>query len=128
MYLYPAFFYKDETDGYSVVFHDLELATCGSSLQEAFIMAEEALTGRIYLMLRDNETLPPPSNLDIVKKPKEAEFGTLIKIDKKYLTHDKCLRKNVTIPAWLAETAENANLNFSQELQNALKAKLKIAL
>lgn len=128
MYLYPAFFYKDETGGYSVVFHDLELATCGSSLQEAFIMAEEALTGRIYLMLRDNETLPPPSNLDIVKKPKEAEFGTLIKTDKKYLTQDKCLRKNVTIPAWLAEAAENANLNFSQELQNALKAKLKIAL
>ena len=128
MYIYPAFFYKDEKCGYSVVFHDLELATCGSSLQEAFIMAEEALTGRIYLMLRDNETLPPPSNLDIVKKPKEAEFGTLIKTDKKYLTQDKCLRKNVTIPAWLAEAAENANLNFSQELQNALKAKLKSAL
>ncbi len=128
MYLYPAFFYKDETGGYSVVFQDLELATCGSSLQEAFVMAEEALTGRIYLMLRENEALPPPSSLDIIKKPKEAEFGTLIKTDKKYLTQDKCLRKNVTIPAWLAEAAENANLNFSQELQNALKQRLQIAL
>jgi len=36
--------------------------------------------------------------------------------------------KNVTIPAWLADAAETANLNFSQELQNALKAKLQVGL
>ena len=127
MYLYPASFYKDEIGGYSVVFHDLDLATCGTSLQEAFIMAEEALTGRIHLMLMDNEKLPLPSELSGIEKPKEAEFVTLIKTDKKYLMQNKCLRKNVTVPAWLAEAAENANLNFSQELQNALKAKLQIA-
>lgn len=128
MYLYPAFFFKDETGGYSVVFNDLELATCGDTLQEAFIMAEEVLTGRIHLMLKDGEKLPKPSELDSVKKPKEAEFVTLIKTDRKYLTQDKCVRKNVTIPAWLVEAAESANLNFSQELQNAIKNKLQIAL
>ena len=128
MYLYPAIFYKDETGGYSVAFYDLELATCGDTLQEAFIMAEEALTGRIHLMLKDNEKLPIPSEFANIKKPKEAEFITLIKTDRKYLKKDKSLRKNVTIPAWLAEAAETANLNFSQELQNALKAKLKVGV
>lgn len=128
MYLYPAIFYKNEEGGYSVVFHDLELATCGNSLEEAFIMAEEALTGRIYLMLSDNETLPIPSVLSAIQKPKEAEFIALIKTDKKYLTKNKSIRKNVTIPAWLADAAENANLNFSQELQNALKKKLHISV
>lgn len=128
MYLYPAIFYKDETGGYSVDFYDLELATCGDTLQEAFVMAEEALTGRIHLMLKDNEKLPIPTEFANIKKPKEAEFITLIKTDKKYLKQDKCLRKNVSLPAWLAEAAENANLNFSQELQNALKAKLQVEI
>lgn len=127
MYLYPAVFYKDETGGYSVVFYDLELATCGDSLQEAYIMAKEALTGRIHLMLKDGEPLPTPSEPNKIKKPKEAEFVTLIKTDKKYLTKDKAVHKNITIPAWLAEAAENADLNFSQELKNALKTKLNIA-
>ena len=128
MYLYPAIFYKDETGGYSVAFYDLELATCGDTLQEAFVMAEEALTGRIHLMLKDNEKLPIPSEFANIKKPKEAEFITLIKTDRKYLKKDKCLRKNVTIPAWLSEAAENAGLNFSQELQCALKTRLHIGV
>jgi len=116
MYIYPAFFYKDD-DGYSVVFKDLELATGGSTLQEALLMAEEALTGRVYLMLQDGETLPAATEIENITKPQDADFVTLIKTD-----------KNVTLPAWLAEAAENANLNFSQELQNALKQRLQIAL
>ncbi|MEL3901822.1 type II toxin-antitoxin system HicB family antitoxin [Treponema phagedenis] len=125
MYIYPAIFYK-EGSGYSVVFHDIELATCGDTLEEAIIMAEEALTGRVYLMLKDGHTLPLPSSIEKIKKPKAAELISLIKTDKKYLTQEKSVRKNLTLPAWLAEAAENANLNFSQELQNALKAKLGI--
>ena len=117
MYIYPAFFYKDN-DGYSVVFKDLELATGGSTLQEALLMAEEALTGRVYLMLQDGETLPAATEIG---NKKQENF-------KKYLIQDKSVRKNVTLPAWLAEAAENANLNFSQELQNALKQRLQIAL
>ncbi|WP_289844092.1 hypothetical protein [Treponema denticola] len=42
------------------------------------------------------------------------------------MTYSRAVRKNVSLPAWLAEAAETANLNFSQELQNALKAKLKV--
>ncbi len=125
MYIYPAYFYKE--DGvYSVVFHDLELATYGESLKEAVTMAEEALTGRIHLMLKDGEALPSPTNIEDIKDKKNSSFISLIKTDKKYLEKEKCVRKNLTLPAWLAQAAENANLNFSQELQNALKEKLHI--
>ena len=44
------------------------------------------------------------------------------------MAENKAIRKNVTLPAWLAEAAENANINFSQELQSALKQRLQIAL
>lgn len=125
MYIYPAVFYKDDT-GYSVVFHDIELATCGETLGEALIMAEEALTGRIHLMLKDGEELPTPSPIEDIKKPADAEFITLVKTDRKYLVQGKSVRKNLTLPAWLAEAAENADLNFSQELQTALKTRLNI--
>jgi phage protein len=99
MYIYPAFFYKDN-DGYSVVFKDLELATSGATLQEALLMAEEALTGRVYLILQDGETLPKASDIENIQKPKEADFVTLIKTDKKYLTQDKAVRKDVENRTW----------------------------
>mgnify|MGYP000860544576 FL=1 len=127
MYIYPAIFYKDE-NGYSVVFYDIELATMGDTLEEALIMAEEALTGRISLLLKDGETLPNPTAIEDIEKPKDAEFITLVKTDRKYLAQEKSVRKNLTIPAWLAEAAENAGLNFSQELQCALKTRLHIGV
>ncbi|MGP1438424.1 MAG: type II toxin-antitoxin system HicB family antitoxin [Treponema sp.] len=125
MYIYPAIFYK-EREGYSVVFNDIELSTIGENLEQAILMAEEALTGRLYLMLKDGESLPTPSKIEDITKPKEAEFITLIKTDKKYLSKEKTIRKNLRIPMWLANAAENAGLNFSQELQLALKNKLHI--
>ena len=125
MYIYPAIFYKDE-NGYSVVFYDIELATMGDTLEEALIMAEEALTGRISLLLKDGAALPNPTAIEDIEKPEDAEFITLVKTDRKYLTQEKSVRKNLTIPAWLAEAAENAGLNFSQELQYALKTRLHI--
>lgn len=127
MYIYPAFFYKDE-NGYSVVFYDIELATMGDTLEEALIMAEEALTGRISLLLKDGAALPNPTAIEDIEKPEDVEFITLIKTDRKYLTQEKSVRKNLTIPAWLAEAAENAGLNFSQELQYALKTRLHIGV
>ena len=89
-------------------------------------MAEEALTGRISLLLKDGAELPNPTAIEDIEKPEDAEFITLIKTDRKYLTQEKSVRKNLTIPAWLAEAAENAGLNFSQELQYALKTRLHI--
>ena len=47
-----------------------------------------------------------------------------IEFNKRY--NKKAIRKNVTIPAWLNELAEEKNVNFSNVLQNALIKKLNI--
>lgn len=125
-YIYPASFYKDERGGYAVGFCDFELATCVETLEEAFVMAEEALTARVFLMLRDGEELPLPSAISDVTKPEDAEFTALIKTDAKYLGQEKSVRKNVTLPAYLAEAAEKADINFSKVLRDALKEKLSL--
>ncbi len=40
---------------------------------------------------------------------------------------EKAVRKNVSLPAWLAAEAEKAHVNLSRVLQDALKEKLNIA-
>ena len=39
---------------------------------------------------------------------------------------EKSVKKTLTIPAWLNDLAVKNNVNFSQTLQNALKAKLGV--
>lgn len=46
--IYPACFYKDVKGTYSVVFNDLDIATCGDSLDYAMGMAIDLLAGHIY--------------------------------------------------------------------------------
>lgn len=126
-YIYPAMFYPEEK-GFAVVFADMELATQGDTLEQAMIMAEEALTGRIFLMLAGGEKLPESSKVSEVTVEDKGSFVTLIKTDRKYLKRDKCVKKNLTIPKYLADAAERANINFSQVLQEALVNKLDVAL
>lgn len=40
--------------------------------------------------------------------------------------HSKTIRKNVTIPEWPNDLAENDKINFSQTLTEALKEKLDV--
>ena len=40
--------------------------------------------------------------------------------------HSKKVRKNVTIPEWLNNLAEENKLNFSQVLTEALESKLQV--
>ena len=61
---------------------------------------------------------------------KSDEIVTLVDIDFSAYrrAHDlRTIRKNVTIPAWLNQLAEDAGVNFSQVLQEGLKQKLKVS-
>ena len=44
---YPACFIKEDS-GYSVIFPDLDIATCGDTLDDAFSMAVDCLAGFLY--------------------------------------------------------------------------------
>lgn len=135
---YPACFLKEE-NGYSVIFPDLDyLSTCGETVEEAFSMAIDCLAGYLYRLKEDGETIPTPSLMselspsDIAREldiePGES-FINIVTVDvEEYAkSHfEKSVKKTLTIPAWLNQAALEQNINFSQTLQEALKAKLHV--
>ena len=103
--------------------------TTGSDLADAIEQIEDAMAA--WLCVAEDEHLPiQPATPQHAIQYGKNESISLIKADTyKYraATDTKVVRKNVSMPAWLASAAENAHLNFSQELQNALKLRLHIA-
>lgn len=136
---YPACFFK-EKNAYSVIFPDLNQATCGETLDEAFAMAVDCLAGYLYWLKENGEEAPAPSAMDKVSPveiAKDLEFETeydeafvnMVTVDvAEYAkTHfEKSVKKTLTIPAWLNNAALEQNINFSQVLQEALKERLHV--
>lgn len=137
---YPACFIKEE-NGYSVIFPDLNAATCGPTLDNATQMAVDCLAGYLYTLQRDGQPAPAPSPLNQVdpsavlvdlwdgsgEVPDYETFTALITVDvEEYAKHhfEKSVKKTLSIPAWLNEAALREHLNFSQILQEALKERL----
>ncbi|WOL39600.1 type II toxin-antitoxin system HicB family antitoxin (plasmid) [Pyramidobacter sp. YE332] len=132
---YPAVFVK-ETDGrYSVIFPDLNGAsTCGDTLDDAMTMAIDCLAGVLSAMFEDGDTPPAPSALgDVSPRDVASEldddyqdaFATLVAVDvREYAARhfNRAVRKTVTIPKWMNDTAIARGINFSQTLQNALRS------
>ena len=123
--VYPATFEKDGK--YILVqFPDIpEAITQGATIEEAYEMAEEVLG----LALEDKKDFPVATPVDMMQKQYPSKTVALIGIDlaayrRKY--HSKTIRKNVTIPEWLADLASEENINFSQTLTDALKEKLRV--
>lgn len=135
---YPACFIKEE-HGYSVIFPDLNnLSTCGSTLDEALAASVDCLAGYLYWLRKDGEDAPAASSLGEINPAKIAEelevssnetFVNIVTVDvSEYAkTHfEKSVKKTLTIPAWLNTAALEQNINFSQVLQDALKAQLHL--
>lgn len=124
MLVYPALFTQDG-DYILVTFPDIpEAVTQGKDIQEAFEMATEVLG----FALEDYKEYPKPTPPSDLKEQFPDSYIALIQIDmlaymKKY--HANKVRKNVTIPEWLNELAEENNVNFSQVLTEALEMKLQ---
>ena len=134
--MYPACFFKEE-NGYSVIFPDLDLATCGDTIEEAMAVAIDCLAGRLRWLKRDGDPIPKPSpmnaiNLTMISKELEIEpsesFINIVSVDVETYAKehfDKSVRKTLTIPAWLNSAALEMGINFSQVLQEALLAKIQ---
>ena len=126
--MYPALFEKEDSRS-NVTFQDLpEAITCGDTLEQAIEMAKECLGLCLDVRKENKEEIPvmsDPSRINCAN----GTFVMMIEFDsidfnKRY--NKKAIRKNVTIPAWLNELAEEKNVNFSNVLQNALMKKLNI--
>lgn len=130
-YVYTAVFSQEPgTEGtYNVHFPDLPgCNTFGISLDDAIYMARDALCLWLYTAEERGETVPSATAPSKIKVTGD-DFVTAVAIDtddyRRYFDN-KLIKKTLNIPAWLNQRAEDANINFSQTLQKALKEELQI--
>jgi len=125
-YVYPAVFHHEDT-GFSVFFPDLKgCQTQGETIEEATLMAQEALGLYLECLIEDGKAIPPASNPKSLSLTSD-DFIAMISVDifaYKNRTNGKAVKKTLTIPAWLNEEAEKQHINFSSVLQEALIEKI----
>lgn len=127
-YVFPAVF-TPEGDQYSVNFPDVPSCyTCGDGLADAIDMAEDVLALRMCDIEDENKRIPAPTNANHVAH-EPNEIVTLISCDTlayRRKMDSRAVKKTLTIPSWLNAMAEEAGVNFSGILQEALKQHLQI--
>ncbi len=122
-YVFPAIFSYDG-DGVAVSFPDLPgCNTCGKDQDEAIVMASDALRGHLSCMEDDGDPIPAPSDFRTIL-PEKDEAIVIVEAWMIPL-REKTVRKNLTIPAKLAEQADKAGINYSQLLAHALEEELR---
>ena len=124
---YPALFHKAEEGGFWITFPDFpECITEGDDMQEAYEMAFDVLGLAIVSRQENNESLPTPSEPDVI--PTEPDtFCAVVEFD--LLSYQRkhssrAVKKTLSIPEWLNQAAIEMNINFSQILQDALIQKV----
>lgn len=94
-YQYPAII-KQEEGAYSVCFPDLEsCVSCGGTIEEALLMAEDALSLFLYDMEQEGAAIPAPTPLDSIACEDCVSHARLIEADtgqyqEKYCRCKKC--------------------------------------
>lgn len=72
--IYPACFIKEKNGSYSIIYPDLNAATCGNDLEEAFVMAIDCLAGYIYSAEKEVEEIPKASFVTDIDGKKVADM------------------------------------------------------
>ena len=125
-YVYPVLL-EPEDGLYNVSFPDLPgCYTCGDDLADALFMAEDVLGGWLSRAEEKGEAIPSASAS--VPVPEGCTVSLILSDTEAYrrLHSEKAVKKTLSIPSWLNEAAEARSINFSQVLQEGLKARLGI--
>ncbi|MDR1735916.1 MAG: type II toxin-antitoxin system HicB family antitoxin [Oscillospiraceae bacterium] len=128
-YAYPAVFHPEEEGGFSIWFPDIgKGATQGENIADGIFMAEDFLSLALYDIEEEKKVPPSVSSAETIITD-GGDFVTMIAADTETYRRkieNRLVKKTLNIPSWLNERAENANVNFSQTLQRALKEELKL--
>lgn len=123
--VYPVIITPD-TDCYVVYVPGMEINTEGKDLADAIYMARDAI-GACGLSYADDlkKSIPEPAR--DLPTLEDGQILAYVDIDfdeyrRSVDTH--AVKKNCTIPSWLNDAAVEQHINFSQVLQEALKARL----
>ena len=128
-YTYTAVFTPEENGLFSVNFPDLQgCYTSGDDMSDAVYMAHDVLNLTLFDLEQDKKPIPNAS------KPQDImitgdQFTSVVAVDTdtyRRFYENKSVKKTLTIPMWLNERAEQANVNFSGVLQSALKELLHV--
>lgn len=127
-YIYSATFTPiEDGSGFYARVPDLPgCITTGKDLHDAIAQITDATAG--WLVVAEDECLPIPAAT--AQAELECEDGCLLSIVQidtiayRALTDTRAVRKNVSLPAWMAALADKSGLNCSQILQEGLAARL----
>lgn len=127
-YLYPAIF-EPENGLYNVTFPDLpDCYTCGDDLTDAMVMAQDVLA--MYMDHKEvhNEAVNPPSSLASISSPENCTAALVLADTDAWrrANSSKAVKKTLSIPQWLDTAAQVRGINFSQVLQDALRAQIGV--
>jgi predicted RNase H-like HicB family nuclease len=130
----------DKVIPYIVYVPDFDVQTQGKDLVDAIYMAGDiiSLTGTMYE--DEGKDIPTPSKPGDVNPASSpfhngddagilSETVTLVPVDFDFYRRKRSsisVRRNVSLPSWLDAEAEQAGVNVSAILQEALKAKLGV--
>ncbi len=127
-YFYPAVFTYEPGQEIAIDFPDLKCATSGTNDDDALLSARALLGCVLYGLEEDGEEIPAPTPLANVEvQPNER--AVLIDVYMPSIRQanvNRSVNRTVTLPAWLNAAALERNINFSQVLQDALKAQLHL--
>ena len=123
--VYPAVIIPEYRGEYSVIFPDLDgCVTCGDDLTHALEMAQEALGLYLVALEEHKIDIPVPSEIKAIKSENDNIVAPIMVELDQYRRNKSVINTTVAIPAWLKEAGEQAQVNFSGVLQEALKQKL----
>jgi predicted RNase H-like HicB family nuclease/post-segregation antitoxin (ccd killing protein) len=130
-YLYPATLGFDESTGrYYVLWPDLPgCTTTGDTQEEAVKNAHEAMALHLYGMEDDGDKIPPPSQIVGIRHD-DNEAVILVEVwmpSFRERMETKAVNRTVTLPGWLDKEAKDAELNYSQMLQDSIMERLRIS-
>jgi len=125
MATYIALLRKDPDSDYGVDFPDFPgCITAGSSLEEARVMAAEALGIHVEGMIEDGEAIPEPSSLDAVMADDHNHDAVAFIVDVP-VQRSRVVRVNVTLPEDLLEQIDRVSRNRSRFLAEAARERLR---
>lgn len=127
-YFYPAVFTYAEGQEIAVFFPDLDVATSGVNEDDALLSARELLGCVMFGLEEDGEQIPTATALTALQCAAN-ERAVLVDVympSVRMAQINRSVNRTVTLPAWLNAAALERNINFSQVLQDALKAQIGI--
>lgn len=112
---------------YIVRIPDFDALTQGESITDAIEMGQDLLSILVVQYEDEKRELPEVSSFTDLSEQFRGSVVSLVIADSDHyrqMYQSKPVKKTLTIPSWLNSRAEEAGINFSQTLQDALKAKL----